>query len=258
MKKLRFVILTASTAAISLLGGCVTPTIDTKTVISNSDDYLAKNFTPAQLAAPVRTLVEKGDPIPKLFSRIEYKGIADHDDEGRATVINFTGTMTNLGNGFIQHKIEYSRNGVPYRINLSLTFAGVSTLKFQGTFVDRANANFPIETKEVNRFDRGIGKPQSGQTYTVSLKTGTPPQLMNFTEDTHACVAGPAVQASTVHEAFPGNAVPLDCTRTGVNGLVSGKRQLMWIADLGVAFPKASSTASFSSKERLTSVSVIK
>ncbi|MFG6446820.1 hypothetical protein ACG0Z6_01040 [Roseateles sp. BYS180W] len=239
---------------VGVLAGC--GTVDTKTVVSNSDAYLASNFTPDQLAQPVRTLVEKGEQLPKQFNRIEYKTIADLDEEGKIYQITSASTFINLGNGYIQNKTEYSRNGVPYRINLALTFAGIYRLKTQTTFVDRSNALYPLDTKEMSKFDRGLGKPQAGQTYGIDAKTGNAPQLMNFSDEKHVCTASQAVQAASVHASLSGTAIPLECTMTGANGVVVGKTKLMWISDLGVAFQTEYTNSRTTSRYRLESVSI--
>lgn len=241
---------------IGALAGCAT--VDTKTIVSNSDAYLAENFTPAQLAQSVRALVETGEQLPKQFNRIEYRTIADLDEEGKISQATSTSTLINLGNGYIQNKTEYSRNGVPYRINLALTFGGIYRLKSQTTFVDRPNPLNPLATKEMSKFDRALGKPQAGQTYAIVAKTGSAPQLANFSDEKHVCIASQLVQAASIHPSLSGTAVPLECTITGTNGVVVAKSKLMWIADLGVAFQTEHSSARAISRYKLESVSIQK
>lgn len=240
----------------ALAAGCAA--VDTKTIVSNSDGYLSANFTPAQLKQPVRNLVEKGEALPKLFERIDYTLSADLDDEGKNSQVTSTASFINIGNGYIQQRVEYARNGVPYRINLSLTFAGLYRLKTQATFVDRPNANFPVETKEMTRFDRGVGKPQSGQSYVIESKTGNEPQLMNFLDENHICVAGPQVAASAVHGSLTGSGVPIECTMKGQNGVVVGKSKYVWISDLGVAFQTEFTSSRTASRYKIESVSIKK
>jgi len=247
---------TVLVAAVAALGGCAA--VDTKTIVSNSDAYLASAFTPAQLAQPVRTLVEKGDPLPKLFNRITYRVVADIDEEGKASQVTASSTFTNLGNGYIQNRIEYSRNGVPYRVNLALTFAGIYRLKTQTTFLDRANALQPLDTKELTRFDRALGKPRSGETYSIDAKTGPAPQMMNFADEKHVCTAGQAAPASTVFSGFSGSGIPIECTMTGTNGVVVGKSKFVWVADLGVAFQTEFNSARTTSRYKVESLEVQK
>lgn len=242
--------------AVASLAGCAA--VDTKTVVSDSETYMASNFTPAQLAQPVRTLVDKGEPLPRQFSRIEYRTIADLDEEGKTSQATSTSIFINLGNGYIQNRTEYSRNGVPYRINLALTFGGIYRLKTQTTFVDRANALHPLDTKELSRFDRAIARPQPGNTYSIDAKTGSAPQLMNFVDEKHSCTAGQPVQATTLHASLSGSAIPMECTMTGANGVVVGKSKFLWVADLGVAFQTEYTSSRSNSRYTLQSVSIQK
>jgi hypothetical protein len=254
MKKINFLAKALILTLVGSLAGCAT--VDTKTVFSNSDAYLANNFTPAQLAHSVRTLVEKGDQLPKQFSRIEYRSVANVDEGGRVFQITSASTFINLGNGYIQNKTEFSNNGLPYRVNLELTFAGIYRLKTQTTLVDRPNALHPRETKDMLKFDRGLGKPQPGQTYVVDVKTGNEPQLVNFSDEKHVCTAGQSVKAESVHTSLSGVAVPLECTSTGANGVIVGKNKLMWIADLGVAFQTEYTSSRTKSRLKLESVNI--
>ncbi|MBG6081925.1 hypothetical protein [Rubrivivax gelatinosus] len=256
MNKSAFIKGAVISACVVVIAGC--GTVDTKTVVSNSDGYLATNFTAAQLSQPVRTIVEKGDVLPKLFERIDFVSSADIDEEGKVSRISATNSFINLGNGYIQSRVEYARNGVPYRINLGLTYAGIYRLKSQTVFVDRSNAYQPLETKEMTRFDRGLGKPTAGQSYTVETKTGMAPQLVNFTEEKHVCTAGGAVPASTVHASLSGTAIPLDCTMTGQAGVVVGKAKFVWIADLGVAFQTEYTSSRTTAQYKVESVSIKK
>jgi hypothetical protein len=224
---------TLATSA-ALAAGCAA--VDTKTIVAGADSYLAGNFTSAQLKPAVRAMVEKGDNLPKLFDRIDYAVTVDLDEEGKTSQVTSKNSLINLGNGYVQQKVEYSRNGLPYRINLALTFAGIYRLKTQATFVDRPNAQQPVETKEMSRFDRGLGTPQPGQTYSIDSKTGSEPQLANFLDEKHSCVAGAAIAASTVHQSLTGNGVPVECTMTGQSGAIVGRTKYVWVASLGVGF----------------------
>lgn len=256
--------MTKPSLPVSFITACVVATlsacaaVDTKTIVSNSDAYLAGHFTPAQLSAPVRSQVEKGEPLPKLFDRIDYRTVADVDEEGKVSQVTSASTYTDLGNGYIQNRTEYSRNGVPYRINLALTFAGLYRLKTQTTFVDRPNALQPIDTKDMSRFDRALGRPQAGQSYTIETKTGLAPQIMNFADEKQVCVAGASVPATSLHASLSGAAVPIDCTVTGANDVVVGKSKWMWVADLGVAFQTEHASARSTSRYRLDAVTVRK
>ena len=239
---------------IGTLAGCAT--VDTKTIVSNSDTYLANHFTPANLTTSVRTAVEAGEQLPKLFNRIQYRMTADLDDDGKVSQITSAGTLINIGNGYIQDKVEYSRNGVPYRINLMLTFAGLYQLRNQTTFVDRPNALIPVDTKEILKFDRALGKPQAGQTYTIATKNALESQLMNFKDQKQICTAGQPVPAASAHASLPGTGVPLDCTLTGDNGMVTGKLKMFWISDLGVAFRTEYSDARSTARYKLESLNI--
>jgi hypothetical protein len=46
--------------------------VETKTIVSNSNEYMAENFTPMQLAQPIRDVLNRGETYPKLFSKIDF------------------------------------------------------------------------------------------------------------------------------------------------------------------------------------------
>lgn len=230
---LRFRVLVLAIAA--ALGGCAA--VDTKTVVTNSEAYMAEQFTPAQLPPKVRAVLEAGERLPvPPFKRIRYRMSADFDEEGRKLSLDADYTITDLGDGYVQSRSEYARNGVPYRINMALMFANIHLLRSQTSFLDRPTAQQPFDTKELMVFDRSLGKPVPGRTYTMEAKTGLAPQVAGFTYEKRVCVAGTAVAASSVYVGLTGNGIPIECTKTGESGVVVNKMKYVWIADLGVAF----------------------
>ncbi len=216
-------------------GGCAA--VDTKTVVTDSEAYMAQQFTPAQLPPKVKTVLEAGERLPAApFKRIRYRVSADFDEEGRKLELAADYAITNLGDGYIQQRSEYARNGVPYRINMALMFGNIHILRSQTSFLDRPTAQQPFETKDLTVFDRSLGKPVAGRSYTMEAKTGLAPQIAGFTDEKRVCVAGPAVPAATLFAGLSGQGIPLECTKTGASGVVVNKMKYVWVADLGVAF----------------------
>jgi hypothetical protein len=240
----------------ALAAGC--STVDTKTVVSNSDGYLSTEFTPAQLKEPVRIMVEKGAKIPKLFERIDYTFSVEINEEGKTSQVSSSASFISIGNGYIQQKFEVSRNGVPYRINLGLTFAGIYRLKTQTAFLDRPNAIQPVETKEMTRFDRDMAMPKAGQSYIVESKTGNQQQIASFFDENQTCLAGQQVAASTLHSALTGSGIQLECTMKGQNGVVVSKSNYIWVADLGVAFQTESVSSRSTGRYKIETLSIKK
>jgi hypothetical protein len=180
----------------------------------------------------------------------------DTDEEGRKDEATSVVDLTNLGNGYVQMRAELSKNAVPYRINLALSFGGIYKIKTQTVFLGRSNALPPMETKELKRFDRGLASPEKGKTYVVESSTGASGQLANFTPENMSCVAGDARPASGLHGSLTGNAVALDCSLVGPNNVVVTRMRYMWLADYGVALQHEVANSRSKSAYTVTGVSV--
>lgn len=252
ISSLKLISIVSSLAAIT---GCA-HVVETKTIVSNGAQYMAEHFTPAQLNQPVREALNRGETFPKLFSKIDLITTAESEDNGKISTVTGKVTYTNLGNGFLQQRTEYSKNDVTYRINLALLYAGIHTVKRQSTFTDFKNAQNPVEMREVSQFDRGVVKPREGQSYIYATKYGTPEQISNLLEYKETCVAGRAIDASSVNASFSGQAVPLECTRIGVTGLVTSKAKFVWIEKLGMAFLTETTDSSVVTRYKISSVSI--
>ena len=230
--------------------------VETKTIVSNSNEYMAENFTPMQLAQPIRDVLNRGETYPKLFSKIDFTTTVETEDDKKISTITGKGTYTSLGNGYIQSRIEFAKNDVPYRINLDLLYAGIQTLKFQSAYTNLKNAQNSYEVKEIVQFDRGVAKPKEGQSYVYFTKLGIQTQLSNLIEYRETCVAGNAIEASTLHASLTGQAIPLECTRTGTSGLVTGKNKYLWVEKVGVAFLTESTSSSAISRYKFNTFSI--
>jgi hypothetical protein len=108
--------------------------------------------------------------------------------------------------------------------------------------------------REVSQFDRGI--KAKGQSYVYATKYGTTEQISNLLEYKETCVAGRAIDASSVNASFSGQAVPLECTRIGVTGLVTSKAKFVWIEKLGMAFLTETTDSSVVTRYKISSVSI--
>jgi len=70
----------------------------------------------------------------------------------------------------------------------------------------------------------------------MEARLGTAPQLMGFTYEKRTCTAGQPVPASVLMLELQGTAIPLECVKTGENGVVINKMKFVWLPDLGVGF----------------------
>lgn len=223
-------------AVSALLAGC--GTVATKDALSDKDNYFASNFSPAQLPPAIRAKIESGEKVPDRFKTLRLTYLIQTEDEGKKSEISSVVDLTNLGNGYVQSRAEFAKNSVPYRVNLALTFGGVYRIRTQTLFLGRPNALLPNETKEVGKFDRGIANPKKGGTYAIESTTGTSGQLANFIPENFACVAGNPGPASAVFPSIGGEALPLDCTVVGLNGVVVSRMSFLWLSDYGISIQR--------------------
>ena len=237
------------------LAGCA-GTVATKDVMADGGQYLATNFTPDKLAAGVRAKVETGDKLPDRFKTLRLSYRISTDEEGKKSEITSVTDLTNLGNGYVQSRSEYSKNGVPYRVNLGLSFGDVYRLKTQTLFLGRANALHPVETKELTRLDRGLINPKPGAKYVIESKTGTSVQLANYLTENFLCSATASGPASAISASLTGQTLDLDCDVVGTNNVVVSKMKFAWLSDYGVGIQKEVADSRTRSVYSVTAVEV--
>ena len=227
--------------AVLLTTGCVTPMVETKRVVADSNSYLAESFTPAQLSPAVQTAVTKGVSLSPRFKTMRINFAVDMEDDGRKLEAAETRNLNNLGNGYVQVRSEFSRNAIAYRVNLELGFLGLQALKRQTVYLTRTHGEFAFEAKEIKRFDREIANPVKGRTYLFEIASGTGVQLANLIQEVKSCTVGEAYQASTLHPNFSGQAVSLECTLKGPSDVVYLRERYAYLLDYEVALLQESS-----------------
>lgn len=249
--------LTAAAIAIAaLLSAC--GTVSTKDALSDKDNYFATNFVPAKLPPTVRAKIESGESIPDRFKTLRLIYSIQNDDEDKKSEVSSIVDLTNLGNGYVQSRSEFSKNSIPYRVNLGLTFGGIYRIRTQTLFLGQPNAMFPNEAKEITKFDRGIANPKQGGSYAIESTSGTSMQIASFTPENFACIAGNPGPASAVLGSISGEALPLDCTVVGLNGVVVSKMSFWWLSDYGVSIQREVTNSQSKSKYLLTALSVVR
>ncbi|MFM2450152.1 MAG: hypothetical protein RIS44_2602 [Pseudomonadota bacterium] len=242
--------------AVLLTTGCVTPMVETKRVVADSKSYLAESFTLTQLSPTVQAAVTKGSSLSPRFRTMRINFIAETESDGKKQEIAGVRDLNNIGNGYIQTRTEFSRNAIPYRVNLELSFLGLVRLKDQIIYLARTNGEVPFEVKEIKRFDREVANPVKGTTYLFESRYGSSGQLANFYQDTRSCTAGEAFQASSLHSVFSGRAVSLECSLIAESSVAFGKEKWAYLEDYGVAWQIESASSKSTAVMKIVDVSI--
>lgn len=230
----RFTSVAAVIALAAALVACGAMT-QSSVVLNDRASYLGQNFTAAQLFPPVKAEIDKAAVPMPTYKTLNFAAEVHHTGEDvKQRDLQVKMRMTVLGQGLVQEQWEYSNNGLPYRLNTSLSFGGVFPLRMQTLFLDRTMTEQAWDRRTLAKFDAGVTRPVKGKTYEfdgawVMAGAMTGPQTGK------TCVAGDTRPASTVNAALKGDLIELKCEGKNANGVVSLRETRGWLPAYGVA-----------------------
>lgn len=247
-----FVLTLVSVATVLTACGSIT---SSSTVLKDRTKYLQENFSATVLFPPVRAEVDKGPAFTPKFKSLVLDAETQQEGEDKKHTREVKMTYTSIGKGLVQEQWEFSNNGVPYRLNTGLTYAGVFALRVQTLFLNQSTTQQAWDRRTLTKFGRGITHPVKGQTYQFEGEWAMG-GAMGGVSRRKDCTAGETRPASTVHAALQGDLVELICESKNENGVVSFRERRAWLADYGAAILIESKSSSEVSTVRYLKVSM--
>jgi hypothetical protein len=241
-------------AVLAALAGC-TSVVPMRDMVENPERFLRSNFSPEKLSPEVRAAVERGERVQPRFDRVAVKYAIQSDEDGVSKLSEAMGLYVNAGNGYVLRRSEYSRNGIPYRINNALLVAGAFPLRWQAGFHGNERSSEAFQYREVNRLDRGIVSPKPGEVYVIEGSTSQANQVTSHPARVE-CKASDGGSATAYSPNLSGPVVDLECSHLAANGSVMARDRLIFLSDYGLALHMGGSSARAKSSHTITGVEV--
>lgn len=234
------------------LSGCAP--MEVKDITADRTGYLEKTFTPALLSADVGKTVAAVKIAPRFRkATIEYKFDFETNLGEKKITESATIQYEDLGNGVIRELAEYFNNGIPVSTSYELRYGGLVPLRSQRVLNVNRFANMIMEVKQFKSFDKNFANLQADAKYDADWAGGTSLQIVNFFDRKQTCTTGKIYAANTVHPAFAGNAVDVDCEMS-FNGNLDTKQQFVFLQQYGFAVVRGLISTSGKGKASVTSV----
>ncbi len=216
------------------LAGCAfpAPTGRTSDVVADKQKFLEETFEPKNAYAAVVAAFAPHRPV--LFRRLQATYDVESNENGKTLTRNGTLTLVNAGSGMVKRSMEFSQNGIPYRLNGALSYRNVIALRVQDVFYNQTNLQRPSSIRSIAVPPAGLERPVTGQEFAFDYKVGLDGMLTELPLK-EVCKAGPESQASAIHPKLTGSAVRLDCELFGGNGQLVSRLHFEMLVDLGIA-----------------------
>lgn len=228
--------LTLSAVALVCLAltGCAGPTsvVPVKNVMADPDAYQESKFSSAVLPERVRSA------LPLMthsgWTKLDIKRevtITDNKVDPKVEKVETNTTYATLTNGLMSLRHEVSSNGIPFRINYSMSQDGLLTLRHQ-TIPLRGQASSPIyEIKSITSISPFIA-PDSQ--WAVKYESSTATAIQNFIMLEMKCDTGPRFPAGQLLSRLPGTAFELKCAESYQNS-VRSRMKFVYLEQYGIA-----------------------